>query len=140
MGSAKLDCKHHEVTEFVQVRCMNGYEFFQLRCGVGSASHRETAQEHPQLDKVHRSLSKLADSLRARELYVPDPDEEEVSDVAYDEQDKDDDKLYPSDDYINSDEKKTQDGRLENYLDNDIADSPEACYDMLAQTLHDVYT
>ena len=36
MGSAKLDCKHQEVTEFVQVQCMHGYEFcFSFVVGLG---------------------------------------------------------------------------------------------------------
>ena len=85
-------------------------------------------------------MSKLADALRTREPYVQDGDEEAVSDVDYDEQDKDDEKLDPSRDYINSAEKKTQDARLETYLDNDKSESPEPCYELLAQALDDVVT
>ena len=69
-------------------------------------------------------MSKLADALRTREPYVQDEDEEAVSDIDSDEQDKDDDKLDPSHDYINSEENKTQDARLETYLDNDKSESP----------------
>ena len=56
----------------------------------------------------------------------------------YDEEDEDDDKLCPSDDYVNSKHKDLQDRSMDMYLDKDKNVNPEACYDMLARTLHDM--